>query len=335
MSVRRWHGDKGSGLGVSFVGGEAAAELPGLARLAEDGRADTLWLANHLFQRDPVVQAAMALSVTKRISAALMAVSPYAVHPVQAAMAAASLNEYFPNRVVLSLGAGAPGDFDAAGIGRPQPLATLDESMEIARSLFAGEVVRHLGERFQMAGRALETGAQDVPIVLAATGPKMLALAGSKADGVLLSAATSVEFVRWSLGQVAGAAKGRRVRRIGLVFASVDTEEARAHERLKRLLAFVLRGAHHRPNLEMSGVGLDQGALNDAVAANNWDRATSLISDDVVARHAISGTPGQVRARLGDYHAAGLDEVVIAGVGNNAMLGETLATISNREGASK
>jgi 5,10-methylenetetrahydromethanopterin reductase len=335
MSVQRWHGYKGPGVGVSFVGGETAAELPGLARVAEHRGADTLWLANHLFQRDPVVQAAMALSATEHISAALMAVSPYAVHPVQGAMAAASLNEYFPNRVVLSLGAGAPGDFDAAGIDRPRPLATLDESMDIARALFAGEVVRHQGERFRVAGRALETGPQDVPIVLAATGPKMLALAGAKADGVLLSAATSVQFVRWSLEQVAGAAKGRRVRRIGLVFASVDADEGRAHERLKRLLAFVLRGAHHQPNLEMSGAGLDQTALNDAVAANDWDRATSLISDDVVARHAISGTPGQVRARLGDYHAAGLDEVVIAGVGGQAMLDETLAAISNREDALK
>lgn len=32
MSVRRWHGDKGSGPRVLFVGGEAAAELPDLAR---------------------------------------------------------------------------------------------------------------------------------------------------------------------------------------------------------------------------------------------------------------------------------------------------------------
>ncbi|MDP6871940.1 MAG: LLM class flavin-dependent oxidoreductase [Alphaproteobacteria bacterium] len=332
MGLSPWHGGKGSGLGVSFEGGEAAAELPGLARQADAAGVDTMWLANHLFQRDPMVQAAMALSATERISAALMALSPYTLHPVQAAMAAATLNEHFPNRAVLCLGAGAPGDLDAAGVARPAPLATLDESIDIARDLLAGEVVRHQGERFQVSGRALETGPQEVPIVLAATGPRMLQLAGRKADGVLLSAATSVEFVRWSLAQVAKTAGDRPVRRIGLVFASVDADEGRAHGRLKRLLAFILRGGHHQANLEMGGAELDQAALYDAVAANDWDRATALVSDAVVARHTVSGTPGQVRARLRDYRRAGLDEVVIAGLRGQAMLAETLAALGEDAG---
>ncbi len=334
MGVSQWHGGGGSGLGVSFQGSESAAELPALVREADSAGADTMWFANHLFQRDPIVQAAMALSATENAAAALMALSPYTAHPVQAAMAAATLNEHFPNRAVLCLGAGAPGDLDAAGVARPRPLATLDESIDIARALLAGEVVRHQGERFQVNGRALETGPQDVPIVLAASGPRMLQLAGRRADGVLLSAATSVEFVRWSLAQVAEAAEagsGRQVRRIGLVFASVDVDEGRAYGRLKRLLAFILRGAHHAANLEMSGAKLDQGALYDAVAANDWDRATALVSDEVVARHTVSGTPAQVRARLRDYRQAGLDEVVIAGVRGEAMLAETLAAALAKE----
>jgi alkanesulfonate monooxygenase SsuD/methylene tetrahydromethanopterin reductase-like flavin-dependent oxidoreductase (luciferase family) len=131
--------------------------------------------------------------------------------------------------------------------------------------------------------------------------------------------------VRWSLSRVAEAAQGRQVRRIGLVFASVDADEGRAYERLKRLLAFVLRGAHHRANLEMAGTELDQGALYDAVAKGDWNRATALVNDEVVARHSVSGTPAQVRARLSDYRRAGLDEVVIAGMRGQAMLAETLA----------
>ncbi|HZB92714.1 MAG TPA: LLM class flavin-dependent oxidoreductase [Stellaceae bacterium] len=47
--------------------------------------------------------------------------SPYAVHPVYAAMAAATLDEYFPGRVQLCFGVGAPRDLEAAGIEAPQP----------------------------------------------------------------------------------------------------------------------------------------------------------------------------------------------------------------------
>ncbi len=269
----------------------------------------------------------MALSATQRITGALMSISPYVMHPVQVAMAAASLNEHFPGRICLCLGAGAPGDLDAAGVPRPKPVATLAESLEIAKSLLSGDVINHQGQQFRVTGRSLEVGPQDVPIVLAATGPRMLQLAGRHADGVLLSAATSVEFVRWSLGQVSASAETRNVRRIGLVFASVDNDEGKAYKKLKRLLAFVLRGAHHEPNITMGGANLNRQALYDAVADNNWSRAVAMISDEVVARHSVSGTPDQVQARLEEYRAAGLDEVVVAGIDERSSLAATLAAL--------
>ena len=316
-----------SGLGVSLQGAEPAVDLPGLARCAEDGGADTLWLASHLFQRDPIVQTVMTLSATQRITGALMSLSPYVMHPVQIAMTAASLNEHFPGRICLCIGAGAPGDLAAAGIQRPKPLATLAESLEITKILLSGDVINLQGKQFRVTGRSLETGRQDVPIVLAATGPKMLRLAGRHADGVLLSAATTVEFVRWSLDQVSASAETRKVRHIGLVFASVDNDEGRAYEKLKRLLAFVLRGAHHEPNITMGGANLNRQELYDAVADNNWSRAVAMISDEVVARHSVSGTPGQVQARLEEYRAAGLDEVVVAGIDERSSLAATLAAL--------
>ena len=312
-------------LGVGFEGKEPAAAVASLARTAEAGGAGTAWIANHLFQRDPSVQAACLLGATGQLNAALMAVSPYTVHPVQAAMAAASLDEHFPGRVVLSLGAGAPGDLAAAGVEATRPLPTLAESMKIARALFAGETVAHEGEVFRVRGRALETGARPVPIVLAATGPKMLALAGREADGVLLSGATSTGFVEWSLGQVAEAEGARRIRRIGLVFAAVDADPVRAYDRLRPVLAFILRGPHHKRNLELGGAALDQQAVWDAIAAGDWAGAARLVPDEVVARHSVSGTPAQVRARLAEYRAAGLDEIVLAGISGEDQLAALLA----------
>ena len=59
------------------------------AQAAEAGGATTLWIACHLFLRDPVTTAALALAATKKIKVALMALSPYSTHPVYIAMAAA------------------------------------------------------------------------------------------------------------------------------------------------------------------------------------------------------------------------------------------------------
>jgi 5,10-methylenetetrahydromethanopterin reductase len=148
----------------------------------------------------------------------------------------------------------------------------------------------------------------------------MLELAGAEADGVLISAGASVPFVQQTLGSVARGAKGRKVKTSGLVYASVDAEEQRANDRVRRILAILLRGAHHKANLDLAGSVLDQSALDAAVVAEEWSRAEAMIGDDIVARHAASGTPEQLRRRLAEYHASGLDEIVIAGVRDDAQI---------------
>src|ERR1035441_2822707 len=96
----------GNQLGVASDGRATLTEFVALARAAEAGGASTIWVASHLFLRDPITAAHAALAGTTRIRVALMAMSPYSVHPVFIGMAAAALDELFPGRVVLCLGAG-------------------------------------------------------------------------------------------------------------------------------------------------------------------------------------------------------------------------------------
>lgn len=60
-------------------------------KVAVSQRAGTaaLWSANHLFERDPGALSALALAGNTTLRVTLMAVNPYIVHPMQAAMAAA------------------------------------------------------------------------------------------------------------------------------------------------------------------------------------------------------------------------------------------------------
>lgn len=316
--------------GLSFEGKETPEQLRALVAAAEAGGIETLWFACHLFQREPIALASMALAATKKIKIALMAMSPYSVHPVYSAMAAATLDELFPGRVSLCYGVGAPRDLQAAGIESPQPLGTLRDALSVTRELLAGEVVQFEGQRFKVTDRRLATGPRAVPLVLAASGPQMLELAGSHADGVLISAATSVEFVQWCLDMVAkGEARaGRRIKRTGLVYASIDANETAAHDRLRRTLSFILRGAHHARNLELAGSKLDQEKLAQAFIAENWPLVNELVTDDVVRRHAASGTADQVRARFDRYNTGGLDEIVLSGQNDVEHLTALMRTVS-------
>lgn len=328
--------------GLGLEGREALAAVPDLARAAEAAGAGTLWVASHLFQRDPVLMAQVALAATRQIRVALMALSPYAMHPVHIAMAAAGLAELHPGRVVLCLGTGAPADRAAAGIEAPAPLAALREAVLLCRGLLAGEAVRLEGRAFRLPGhRSLAGGggaaAAAIPVILAASRPGMLRLAGEVADGVLLSAGTAPAHAAACLAEVAaGEAKagGRRVARLGLIHATVVSEGAATPVReaalapVRRRLATVLRGAHHAANLAAAGTPLDQARLAALTEARDWQGAAALIDAPVLSRHAATGTPSEIAAALGAWRAAGLEELALAGLADPAAIAAALAAAS-------
>src|SRR5215813_1045868 len=145
--------EPGAEFGIALDGRAPISDIPAQARAAEEGGASTLWIACHLYLRDPITMAALALGATRRIKVALMAMSPYSMHPVLIAMAAASLDEAFPGRVILCLGVGAPADLAAAGIASPRPIKTIAEAVAICRSLLEGQTTDFQGEIFNVRGR--------------------------------------------------------------------------------------------------------------------------------------------------------------------------------------
>src|SRR3954470_21720214 len=125
--------------GLSFDGSETPETLRAMAGVADRGGVSTIWLASHLFQREPIATSALALAATSKVQIALMAMSPYSVHPLYATMAAATLDEHFPGRVKLCFGVGAPRDLEAAGIAAEHPLGTMREAIALSRALLSGE----------------------------------------------------------------------------------------------------------------------------------------------------------------------------------------------------
>ena len=311
--------------GISMDGRAPVTDIPAQAKAAEEGGASTLWIACHLYLRDPITMAALALGATRRIRIALMAMSPYSVHPVFIAMAAATLEEMYPGRVILCLGAGAPADLNAAGLEATRPLVSIDETVKICRALLAGEMADFQGQMFRVSGRRLANGGRNVPIVLAASRTRMLKLAGRESDGVLISAATSPPFVKACLAEAASA--NPAFKKVGIVYTKLGATEKEGIDPIRRPIGFVLRGAHHAENIRLSGARLDQAALATAYAAENWAEVDRLVSDDVVRRHAACGTPDQVRAKLEEYRAIGLDEVVIGGMDDAPSIAAALAAI--------
>jgi 5,10-methylenetetrahydromethanopterin reductase len=322
-------------LGVSSDGNDPPEALLSLATTADAASAGNIWLACHLFFREPIACAAATLAATRRLRIVLMAMSPYTVHPVYATMAAATLDEFFPGRVQLCFGMGAPRDLDAVGVLPAQPLRTLREALQLARELLSGQIVNFQGQRFKISGRRLAVGPRAIPLWLAASGPQTLELAGERADGVILSSGTSPAFIGWALDHVRTGEKraGRAVKKSALVLCSVSEDERVAHDRLRRRLGYVLRGAHHARNLELAGSKLDQTELEQAFAKEDWNSFDALVTDDIVRRHCVSGTPVQVAAMMAAYHSAGLDELVAYGMQGSEQTAQVLSAMSPQSAA--
>lgn len=314
-------------LGFAIDGFAPANDIAEQSKAAESGGASTIWIASHLFLRDPVTLAAAALAATKELKVALMAISPFAIHPVHIAMSAATLEELYPGRIVLCLGAGAPVDFQAASINRSHPVKTLRETIMICQALFSGKEVLHKGDVFQLSGRKLVNSPRKIPIVLAASGPKMLDLAGKKADGVIISAATSPPFVRKCLEKVKESEGEKKVWKCGLVYTALSNAKGESNSSLKKTLAFILRGAHHSENVQLGGSGLDQAALKEVYEKKNWDLLEEVVTNEVLSGHAAVGNAIEVCERLISYRSAGLDHIVINGISDPEKIYSTLQTI--------
>lgn len=160
------------------------AEFAELAAAADDAGFDQVWVSHDLFWRSAPVLVAAAAAVTKRVMLGIGIMNPFSAHPSELAMHAATLQELTGGRFLLGLGAGAEDFLAWAGLERPRPLAASREAILACRALLQRGHPSELLDRWQPEAH-LRFDGPPVQIYLGAMGPKMLALGGEIADGVL------------------------------------------------------------------------------------------------------------------------------------------------------
>lgn len=113
----------------------------------------------------------------------------YRYHPAVIAQAAATIEEMFPGRFYLGLGAGeALNEHIVAEYWPEAPvrLERLMESIEIISKLFTGKKIKHRGQHFTMEAAKLYTLPEaPPPIYVATSGPIMAYRTGKFTDGLI------------------------------------------------------------------------------------------------------------------------------------------------------
>ena len=158
---------------------------------------DSVWTAE-AYGSDAFTPLAWWGAHTERLRLGTGIVQLSARTPTATAMAALTLDHLSGGRMILGLGASGPQVVEGwYGQPYPKPLARTREYIDIVRKVFArGTPVEHHGEFYDLPhqggaglGKALKSTVHplrtDLPIFLAAEGPKNVALAGEIADGWL------------------------------------------------------------------------------------------------------------------------------------------------------
>jgi probable F420-dependent oxidoreductase len=161
----------------------------------------------------PLPALATAAAVTRRLRVGTYVLANDLRHPVLLAKDAASLDLLSGGRLELGIGAGRPNaadDYRMLGLpfeSGSVRLARLAESLRVLKALFAGEPVP--GSNADVSPRPLQQPRP--PILVAGSGPRMLALAAREADIVALGVgptadeaevADKVRLVREAAGSV-------------------------------------------------------------------------------------------------------------------------------------
>ncbi len=110
-------------------------------------------------------------------------------HPAIIAQAAATVEQMFPGRFYLGLGAGEALNEHITGQYWPEApvrLEKLAEGIEIIRRLFSGKVVKYRGQHFTLESAKLYTRPdQPPPIYVATAGPIQSERTGKTCDGII------------------------------------------------------------------------------------------------------------------------------------------------------
>lgn len=291
----------------------SVAAFSELAVRAEEAGFAQLWVSNDLFLRSAPVLIAAAASRTERIGLGIGVMNPYSVHPAEIAMAAVTLQELSGGRFLLGLSAGAAAFLASAGIERRAPIARTRAAVRACRALMSGELPSKLeGSGTWSDSARLLVSSAPVPIYLGAMSPRMLALAGEEADGVLAlsfpperSAATAAA-VREAARSV-----GRNESELDIpacFWCAVDADVQRAEDAMAEKLAYY--GPSLSP-LMLADAGLspeDFVPASTALARGDAKAARRAVTPGMLALAVVGDTPS-VLARCRRLAEAGAEHL--------------------------
>ncbi len=260
------------------------------------------------------VELALAGAATSRLRLGPGVTNPVTRHIAVSASAAATLQAETGGRATLGF---AQGDsaLTQIGLGRV-PLAEFEQALQALQGLLRGDEVT-LGNGTRSAIRWLrDKRLPKVPVHVAATGPRMIAIAARHAEGVDLTVGAELERLRY------GAGSARRAARAPLTIGAflnvaVDDDRDLARSFVRGSVATFARfsaASGTRAGLQKpTREGVTQSVAGYRPDHHGEASATfaQQLGDEFIDCFAVAGPPGEVHDRLRAIAACGIERLII------------------------
>ncbi len=318
------------GLNLGYWGMGNDADNLALAREADRLGYSVAWAAEAYGSDSPTVLAWVAAQ-TSRIDVGSAVMQIPARTPAATAMTAATLDTLSGGRFRLGLGVSGPQVSEGwHGVRFARPLARTREYVDIVRMALARKRVRYDGETYQLPlpdgpGKAVQLTVhpvrEQIPIYLAAIGPKNLELAGEIADG-WLAIFLAPRFAGELLERVAaGRAKaGRSLDGFDVVASAplvIGEDLAACAAPVRAHAALYIGGMGSREQNFYNDLAVRMGYADAAAEVQNrylsrdYEAAAAAVPAEFVDSTALLGPPGRLAERMAQFAAAGVTTLAV------------------------
>jgi 5,10-methylenetetrahydromethanopterin reductase len=302
-------------------------------RYAEQRGFEAVWQAESRLVRDAIVPMAAYAAVTNKIKVGSGVINNWTRNIGLLAATFLTLDDLAPNRIICGIGAWWDPLAKNVGIDRKKPLTAMKETVIVMRKLLNLERVTFHGEFLNVDGIELDIvhgrrEPRNVPIMIGATGDKMMEMTGEIADGCVMNYCVAPEYNEGALELLEKGAKkaGRRLEDIDrpqLIVCSVDHDHDKAIDYTKMLLCQYMAQQPHIA--KASGVSDEvvreiQSTLGWPATKEQINKAKHLVPDALVDKITASGTPSEARAKVAEYVKRGCTCPILYPVGGNFKL---------------
>ncbi len=298
--------------GLELVPISPISKLVELAVMAEQMGLDTVWVTDHFNNRNVYITLTAIALKTNRILLGPGVTNPYVINPLWTASAIASLDEISNGRAILGIGAGDKATLEKMSIKWEKPLTAVKESVIVIRKLLRGEGVTLEGKFLKLKNVRLNyKPLREVPIYIGAQAPKMLKLAATLGDGILINASNPKDY-EYAIKIIKEAAK-EKISRLDIVAYtcfSIDRDKAKAREAVIPIVAFIVAGSS-KAVLERHGISLEKvSIISNALSKGDFKTAFANVTDEMLEAFSIYGTPSECIEALDKLIKQGVTHIV-------------------------